>query len=326
MGGSAGKTAKTSQSTAAVAKRPSKSEPAISTSTETDVIAGDPRGKPVNTRITTKSITQNGWVTKFITTELTFADGTTQSSTKTVKEPCATPEATVEDVDNSGEMLSIVPGESSSKPRPLPAAPSEELSFAPPAMSDAELEAEVFNQLNIARQNPGAFAVHIEQRLQYMENDTFWFPGIKVGQKSQEGRAVYEEAINFLRQQQPVVEFERCAGLDRACKDHAEDTGKNGIIGHTGSDQSDVELRCERYGEYNGKMAENLSYSRTSPLDIVLAWIVDDGNASRGQRKNIFEPLHLNCGVGFATHKIKRCTCVVVFTTAWEDKQKNNRR
>jgi len=59
-------------------------------------------------------------------------------------------------------------------------------------------------------------------------------------------------------------------------------------VSHTGSDQSSMSQRMERYGEWNKAIAENISFSEKTGKDIVLQFIIDDGNSSRGQRKNIF--------------------------------------
>jgi uncharacterized protein YkwD len=49
-----------------------------------------------------------------------------------------------------------------------------------------------------------------------------------------------------------------------------------------------IQGQMERYGEWNKAIAENISFSEKTGKDIVLQFIIDDGNSSRGQRKNIF--------------------------------------
>lgn len=51
-----------------------------------------------------------------------------------------------------------------------------------------------------------------------------------------------------------------------------------------------MSVRMERYGDWNKAIAENISFSEKTGKDIVLQFIIDDGNSSRGQRKNIFNP------------------------------------
>lgn len=48
--------------------------------------------------------------------------------------------------------------------------------------------------------------------------------------------------------------------LSKACADHINDLGPKGLTGHTGSDGSSVDQRIERYGEWGGKIGENISF------------------------------------------------------------------
>jgi uncharacterized protein YkwD len=41
---------------------------------------------------------------------------------------------------------------------------------------------------------------------------------------------------------------------------HAIDIGNNGLVGHTGSDKSDMTARIERFGEWMGNIGENISF------------------------------------------------------------------
>lgn len=98
------------------------------------------------------------------------------------------------------------------------------------------------------------------------------------------------EAIAFLKVITPVAPLRLSKGLTQASRDHAYDVGPKGEVSHTGSDESSMSQRMERYGEWNKAIAENISFSEKTGKDIVLQFIIDDGNSSRGQRKNIFNP------------------------------------
>lgn len=83
-------------------------------------------------------------------------------------------------------------------------------------------------------------------------------------------------------------------GLVQAAKDHCYDIGRQGMISHTGSDGSSMGERMERYGSWNVAIAENISFSEKTAKDIVLQFIIDDGNLSRGHRKNIMNNKYLS--------------------------------
>jgi len=79
----------------------------------------------------------------------------------------------------------------------------------------------VTNQL---RTNPTQFIEYLEDRLQYFDGDILWLPG-RNGLRTFEGPAAVEEAIQFLRDAEPVSEFEWRSGMARSCDDHVNDTG-----------------------------------------------------------------------------------------------------
>ena len=44
----------------------------------------------------------------------------------------------------------------------------------------------------------------------------------------------------------------------------------------------------ERYGNVGGYSAENISYGKSTGLDVVMQLFIDDGIANRGHRTNLF--------------------------------------
>ena len=60
---------------------------------------------------------------------------------------------------------------------------------------------------------------------------------------TKEGPKAVQEAINFLKKQSPVGRLAWDANLAKAAKDHADDSNKRGIVGHTGSDGSTMSAR-----------------------------------------------------------------------------------
>lgn len=55
-----------------------------------------------------------------------------------------------------------------------------------------------------------------------------------------------------------------------AARDHANDIGPKGIVGHSGSDGSTMTDRIERYGEWMGHVGENISFGQSSGMDGIL--------------------------------------------------------
>ena len=48
--------------------------------------------------------------------------------------------------------------------------------------------------------------------------------------------------------------------MAKAARDHCNDIGPKGKISHVGSDGSQPWERIERYGEWGGEVAENISF------------------------------------------------------------------
>ena len=46
--------------------------------------------------------------------------------------------------------------------------------------------------------------------------------------------------------------------------------------------------RVDKYGEWSISIAENICFDDSDPTEIVLGQIIDDGNANRGHRLNVF--------------------------------------
>ena len=45
--------------------------------------------------------------------------------------------------------------------------------------------------------------------------------------------------------------------------------------------------RIEKYGEWNGKIGENIDFGSNEAMEIVISFLVDDGVSSRGHRMNL---------------------------------------
>lgn len=78
--------------------------------------------------------------------------------------------------------------------------------------------------------------------------------------------------------------------------------------------------RIERYGSWHRAISENISFSEVTGKNIVLQFLVDDGNESRSHRRNIFNADYGCVGVGCGFHKIYDLICVVDLAGVYEDK------
>jgi Cysteine-rich secretory protein family len=174
-----------------------------------------------------------------------------------------------------------------------------------PAPQDQQLSAAaVIREINLARENPKLYATFVaESRPHFM---------------IEQGRAV-DEAVRFLQKAHPLPALTLSAGMSRAAADHCADQ-IGGQLGHDGSDRSHGGERISRYGSWSTTWGENISYSRKTAREVVVALIIDDGTRSRGHRKNIFNPKFNYAGAAFGPHARYRTVCTIDFAGGYAER------
>jgi uncharacterized protein YkwD len=164
--------------------------------------------------------------------------------------------------------------------------------------------AAVVRELNRARENPSLYAMFVsESRAFHM---------------IEHGRAV-DEAVRFLKKARPLPPLTLSPGMSRAAADHCAEQ-VDGQLGHDGKERSSPGDRISRYGSWSNTWGENISYSRKTAREVVLALIIDDGVRSRGHRKNIFNPKFNYAGAAFGPHARYRTVCTIDFAGGYAER------
>jgi uncharacterized protein YkwD len=179
--------------------------------------------------------------------------------------------------------------------------------------SRAARAAAVVHEMNLARENPQAYAANLEALRATFDGASITLPnGVRI--RTHEGTRAVDEAIRFLRHVQPMGPLAMSSGMSRAALDHcAEQAG--GGFGH-----GDPAARLARHGSCVGGWAENISYGKSSPRDVVLALIVDDGQPARKHRKNIFNPIYSCAGAAFGSHARFGAMCTIEFAGGYAER------
>lgn len=182
-------------------------------------------------------------------------------------------------------------------------------------------EKDLVREINLLRSNPAQYAANLEQMKKNYKGSDYIAPGQIQRLTTNEGVKAVDEAISFLRASKPLPPYILSKGLSAAAKDHVKDLGKTGNTGHKGTDGSTTETRCNRYGAFSNGIGENIVYQSDSAREIVMGWLVDDGVASRGHRKNLLSANYRSLGVAVGDKNQFGAMCVLTFAGTYAEMQ-----
>ena len=171
----------------------------------------------------------------------------------------------------------------------------------------------VFEELNECRTNPSKYSQKLAKTLKFYRGKVFERPGSEAIE-TEEGTANVQACISYMKSITAIAPLEHSPGLTLAAQLHADDIGPSGRMSHIGEDGSEPSDRIEKYCQWSGHLGENIDYGNSSPEDIVVSLLVDDGVLARGQRLNIMKKEHKYVGIGFSYHSEHEYVCVIVFT------------
>jgi len=183
----------------------------------------------------------------------------------------------------------------------------------------SRLEKEVVEECNLARTNPREYARLLGETRKFYSGRYMNIPG-RVRIMTNEGVAAVDEAVRFLETVSPVPSLAPSKGMSAAAKDHVNDTGPRGAVGHSGTDGSSPMTRMNRHGRWQRTAGENLAYGHGVAREIVMQLIVDDGVPGRGHRRNIFNPAFRRIGVAYGPHGRYGHMCVQTFAGEYQEK------
>lgn len=208
------------------------------------------------------------------------------------------------------------------RPNPLP--PAERLSYNlnnPPASPEANARA-IIDETNRMRSNPAAYAEELVALLDRYNGNQIELAEIGFLYETEEGVTPVYEAIEVLRNTDPLPTLDYAAGLEQAARDHVEDMGVAGMVGHVGTDLSLPRERALRYGTIADLQGENISY-QYDPVNTaqwhVLMLLVDDGVPDRGHREALLKPDYRVTGVACGYHAGYHNICVMTYADGYTD-------
>lgn len=179
------------------------------------------------------------------------------------------------------------------------------------------IELDIVQEINLARTKPSEYAAIMEGYRKFYKGKTLAVPA-QSSLTTKEGVKALDEAILALKMARAAEALTPLHSLTKAARDHVDNTGPRGTVGHVGTDKSNPNDRAARYG--NGIVNENICYGRSTARDVVIRLLIDDGTSDRGYRKNIMNPAFKFVGTAFGLHKTQKTMCSQVFAATFEDK------
>lgn len=174
------------------------------------------------------------------------------------------------------------------------------------------LERDIVDELNRARTDPRRYASSLEGDLRYYRGNLFRRPTDESALQTREGTSAVVEAIETLRKTKPLGALRPSSELTKSARDHVRDQAPRGLMNHKGTDGTMAWDRVSKYGRWETKVSENMTFGPATGRDVIAALIIDDGIKDRGHRKNIFDPEIKIVGVSCAPHKTYRLMCDIV--------------
>jgi len=177
----------------------------------------------------------------------------------------------------------------------------------------SNVEKRVIFELNKVRTNPKKYAdLYLVPELKYYQGKEYRYPG-RTTLITSEGKTAVEDCIKTLSSIKPMNALMPSDVLSLAARDHVQDTGPKGIIGHTGSDGSSLVSRIQRYDKTRRPVAETISYGHDNPHEIIKSLVIDDGVLGRGHRRIILVPEYDSAGLSIGNHSKYQSICVIDF-------------
>lgn len=185
----------------------------------------------------------------------------------------------------------------------------------------SSLEKEIIYEINLFRSNPAEYAENfIAPLAKNYQKRILNYPGDQPILTKEGVNALYE-CVRVLKNATPKPILYPDRSLTNSAEDHQKDQSRTGRTGHVGSDNSNLKIRIEKYGNWKVRIAENIAYGNTSARQVVIFLLIDDDVKNRGHRNNLLNPDFKVIGVSCGSHPVYNTMCVMDFAGGVTGKQ-----
>lgn len=167
---------------------------------------------------------------------------------------------------------------------------------------------QIVEEINKLRTDPKNYAEKVKKYISYFNGRELKIPGRRAGLQTQEGAKAYQEAVDFLLKQSPLMPFEPSRGLFRSAKDFL----KKIQFQKQSDPYPNVDKMIEKYGiSYSNFVS--IDYGGDNIEQSVINLIVGDGDHHRKERRALLSKDYKLIGAATGRHQIYR-TITVIFT------------
>ena len=175
---------------------------------------------------------------------------------------------------------------------------------------------EIIDEINKLRANPSFYARKVEEYTHYFTDDIIKLPNINVKIQTQEGSAPYFDTIEYLKNK----ENKNSLTPSKALCEIAQEICDMVFDSETGEiDESLHEKIIDKHGTFNGKFTRAMDFGGFTSEQIVINFLVCDGDEDRTQREPLLGEGLNKIGVAFGKHKIYSTVCVLVTCTEFNN-------
>ena len=169
----------------------------------------------------------------------------------------------------------------------------------------------IISEINLARVKPSEYAAKLERISTQVKDNKILVDDQEMILK--EGIEIFDEAIQYLLNISPLEPFIPEEGLSKSAEELLSVLIIQEGINMKDIQQNmyDLEKRLDHFGVYFGEFCEVLDYGCLDPEWVVINFILGDGDESRKDRKNIFNPLLKYIGITSGIlPSTKKCTII----------------
>jgi len=174
-----------------------------------------------------------------------------------------------------------------------------------------DLKKDIIYHINRARTNPRDFSNVLKDYLKYFKGKVFKYPNM-TPISTNEGESAVSEAITFLNNQSVLNVLKENKDMNDLAFDSLSNILKCNNFDEI-EDNNDLDVLIDKYGVIEGSFAQSIEFGTSTAEMLVANLIIDDGDANRGNRNNIFKDNFKIIGVDHGTHKQFRSATVVIF-------------